>query len=131
MNNKPNMYFVFSMTAVLFFIQCRIPSKTMRENEKISDIVGQYVNKIKVSHFSEILELLKDSSFSLLTRYEWSKYEYRGLWKLKGDTLILECDNNIDLSNKKYLKYELLLREQVTELFSLANKNYSLIKKRH
>lgn len=131
MNKKSNMYFIFSITAVLFFIRCRIPSKIIRENEKISDIAGQYVNKIKVSHFSEILELLKDSSFFLLTKYEWSKYEYKGVWKLQGDTLILECDNNIDLSDKKYLKYRLLLRENFTELFSLASKNYSLIKERH
>jgi hypothetical protein len=120
-NFKP--YSLFLMASV-FFIQCGTSKKTIIS--KGYDIAGLYVNKVKANHFKENLELLKDYRFRLTTQYEWSKYEYSGVWQLKADTLLLKPDSSVSLANEKYFKPMWLVKENPKELVLLNNQSYSL-----
>jgi hypothetical protein len=125
MINNFKAYSLFLMLSV-FFIYCGTSKKNI--NNKGYDITGLYVNKIKANHFKENLELLKDHRFRLTTRYEWSKYEYSGVWQLKSDTLLLKLDSSVSLANEKYFKSMWLVKENLTELLLLNNQSYSLEK---
>jgi hypothetical protein len=125
MSSKLSIVILFLFIAILF-IQCRISGKVIKSKEY--DIVGQYVNKTKAYHFAEVLNLSNDSCFILVTKYEWSKYEFKGVWKLKGDTLILECSSTLNISNKDYFSDRWLLRGNPIELILLGQGDYSLIR---
>jgi hypothetical protein len=123
MHNKLSIQFLFLITTVTHF-----QFNDLKEVPNQKNIVGSYSNKVKVSHFKESLQLLKDSSFYLTTQYEWSKYDYKGKWELKTDTLILTSATILDSSNEKYFSSKWLVKEKTTELILLSNQNYSLKK---
>jgi hypothetical protein len=124
MINKSGDHFLLFIGAIIF-IQCNASKEIIKAS---NDIVGVYTNKVKAGHLKENLELLKDSSFLLTTQYEWNRYEYKGLWKLKADTLILKCDSSLSFVNEKYFKEKWLLKGKPMELILLSNQNYSLQK---
>ncbi|RZK14432.1 MAG: hypothetical protein EOO43_16350 [Flavobacterium sp.] len=86
------------------------------------------MNKVKANHFKENLELLKEHRFRLTTQYEWSKYEYSGVWQLNADTLLLKPDSSVSLANEKYFKPMWLVKENLEELLLLNSQSYSLKK---
>ena len=108
-----------------YFILCNSPKKGMTSNDET--IIGSYVNKIKVPHFKENLELFSDSSFRLFTQYEWDKYEYTGTWQQNVDTLLLKC-GKLNTADYKYFKPLWLIGKKQKELKSLNNLTYSLEK---
>jgi len=126
MINKFKCCFLYLLSAT-FFIQCTVSKKAVKIN--IESIIGVYVNKVKAAHFKEDLELLRDYRFRLTTQYEWTKYEYNGIWQIKADTLMLQCDNGFSVESSKYFKPFWLINEKQNELILINNQSYSLVKK--
>jgi hypothetical protein len=110
----------------LLSTQCSLFKKSVAANA--GDVVGTYINKVKVAHYKETLELQKDFTFVITTKYEWNQYEHRGTWQLRKDTLVLNSDTNRDTTGKKVFAEKLMVKANAAELISVDNPNYSLEK---